>query len=183
MTSSEPNNGEAVTALLDNVLNRTVDWVKYAETKNGVLLALTGASVGWLAAWVSSREAPADWLRSTAAVSLGFLVLSIVVSVSSFLPILDFDLLRLKRKHGNVDSVLYFGSIAGCSSDSYLESVRETLAFESRPATRLEIDYSRQIVINAEIATGKLRMFKYAAWLSLASIIIMAVRILVHLLF
>ena len=37
---------------------------------------------------------------------------SVIVALASFLPVLDFDFLRLKRKHGSVDSLLYFGSKA-----------------------------------------------------------------------
>src|SRR5690348_15608593 len=103
MTKGEPLSEDVITSLLDNVLTRTVDWVKYAEAKNAVLLTLTGASIGALAGWVAAHDGPPDWLRISAAISLGLMIVSVLISLSSFLPILDFDLLRLKRRHGKVD--------------------------------------------------------------------------------
>jgi hypothetical protein len=162
---------------LDSVLTRTIDWVKYAEAKNGILLTVDAAATATTVGWLITGAGPPVWLRHEIWIALALLTGSILAALTSFLPVLDVDFLRLKRKHGKVDSLLYFGAIAGCSGDSYLESLRSALDVPSQWVGRMERDYAMQIVINAQIATAKFRMFRYAAWMTLISILIPSLRV------
>jgi hypothetical protein len=173
-----------VESRLAAILAMVNDWLKFAEAKNAALLALDAGAVAAVIGWLGGDRAPPVWLVPALRVGLLLLVGSGLAALASFLPVLDVDWMRLKRKHGRVASVIYFGHIAGVTPNSYLDALREAagLGTDAPPPTRLERDYAAQIVINAEIATAKFRLFTVAAFLVAAAVLVVAGRALVHVL-
>lgn len=161
---------------LERILARVVDFVKFAEAKNAALLTLDAGAIAAAIGWLGGDVGPPDWLAPAVKGGLALLVTSGLVALASFLPVLEIDWLKLKRKHGHADSVLYFGQIAGCTPASYLAALRAAAGVptDAAPPTRLEHDYAAQIVINAGIATAKFRLFKVGAWIAAAAVVVVA---------
>ena len=161
---------------LEPVLNRVIDWLKYEEAKNGALVTLNGVGVGVIVQWLSSASpALLPWLK----VSLVVLLLSIIIALFSFYPVLKGDKLhriaaRRRARAASKPSVLFFAHIAGSDPKDYLNEFRAA-AGESSASTLLELDYAEQIVAISEIAVLKLRLFEAAFLFSVLAFILACV--------
>ena len=74
------------------VLNRVTDWLKYEEAKNGALVALDGVGVGVIAQWLNNAsQGLSPWLKAL----LGLLLISIIIALFSFYPLLKGEKLHI----------------------------------------------------------------------------------------
>lgn len=167
---------------LERILTRVVDWLKFAEAKNAALLTLNAGAAAGIIGWLGGDQVPPPWLTPAVQLGLALIVVSAVVALASFLPVVNIDWLRRRGKHTDTRSVLFFAEIAGSDPGSYLELLRKAagLGAEAPPPTRLERDYAIQIVVNSEIATAKFRLFKAGAWIALVGVGVVALRALLH---
>ena len=164
---------------LERVLNRVIDWLKYEEAKNAALVTLDGVGVGVIAQWLSNvSPALSPWLKG----SLVILLLSIIIALFSFYPVLKGEKLHRNaarrrersRRTESKPNVLFFADIAGSDPEIYLKEFRLVVG-EAGSGTLLELDYAREIVVNAEIAVLKLRLFKAAFLVSCLAFILASI--------
>ena len=161
---------------LERVLNRVIDWLKYEEAKNGALVALNGVVAGAILTWsIPSSKLVSFCLQG----SLALLLLSLIIALSSFYPLVKSDELTelapvlkelwwgwLKARLGRSQretkrrSNLFFVDIAGREPDVYLEELRT--AVHGPAGTPIESDYAHEIVACSNIALLKLRLFEAA---------------------
>jgi hypothetical protein len=169
---------------LERILTRVIDWLKFAEAKNVALLTLDAGAGAGLIGWLGGDQVPPAWLTAALQIALALLVASAIVALLSFLPVVNINWLRQRHRHAQTDSVLFFGQIAGADPDTYLQLLRKAagVGTGSSPGARLERDYAIQIVINAEIATAKFRLFKAGAWIAVGAVSVVAARAVYHLL-
>lgn len=171
---------------LDNQLERTVEWLKYAEAKNGVLLTLVSALL--VAFFQQDVLAVESFLGRCVCISL---IIEIFYLLLSFSPILSVSepskykwlefirkhLVRMKRKiKWNVYIILrrhfsltprkrssinlhYYGSISEIGVDLYRYLVKKHYV-ESYIDEKYFCEVTNQIKINSDIAMKKMKCFR-----------------------
>ena len=125
--------------VLENELDRLLQWVRAAESRLALVLPLSMAMIGALAISVPGGR---EWSKMSviaSIVAVSFLVLSVVFSALAFFP----------RTTGPKGSLIYFGEIGSMSREDYVRSVKKMTE-----ETYIE-DLASQCHRNAEIASKK----------------------------
>lgn len=153
-------------------LQRTIDFLKFAEAKNGAAIAFASALV---LSTMQARGQLSD-LRLHETVGLCVALLGGLVSARSFLPQLSWK--KTKKNPGcSQTNLLFFGDIAKLSAEDFQSS------FSSRyvnGSEALEHDLSVQTVANSRIAVDKMKHFSLATMLLVLSVFILAISIVIE---
>jgi hypothetical protein len=168
---------KALNEVLTGTLSRTIDFLKFAETKNAALLTFASAWLIGLTSLLTGDRVLDPRTRVGLAVALLLFALAALVALSSFLPKLE-----LRRFHRNPDqpkNLLYFGHIAEFEPSAYLKRLQQRYAANSAPAVSDEYlqDLSVQVSANASITKLKFTTFYFGAalvTLAIASLTITA---------
>lgn len=167
---------------LKYIFNNTNDWLKFAEAKNGILLAALGASL------FSIIDKSKDVLFSNNVsivnnipiikfdinffISLYlvflmiFLVMAICVVLISYLPQTK-QIFKVKDGKNANDNSLFYGDILKYNAIEYLQFIEPLKADFSKS----ELDYANQIIMNSHIAYRKYKYFELALFLILSGIV------------
>lgn len=184
---------------LDNQLERTVEWLKYAETKNGVLLTLVSAL---LVAFFQQEVLSVDsfWGKCVC-ISL---IIEIIYLLLSFSPILSVSkpsnykwlefirkqmiwikekinrktyiilrryFFRTPRKRSSIN-LHYYGSISEIGIDLYRYLIKKYYV-ESCIEEKHFFEVTNQIKINSDIAMKKLRCFQRTVKMSFVTFVLL----------
>lgn len=163
---------------IDNQLERTVEWVKYAETKNGILLTLLSAL---LFAFFQQDKIPIT-TKSGILFSVT-LFIEIIILVYSFVPILDTvtknkrwlkykrKKYREKRRNGNMEApkkwnpnsinLHYFGNMVHLSCEHFMYAIRVSYGNQNN---KYFIDVCNRIKVNSDIAYRKFQIFRIVGY-------------------
>jgi hypothetical protein len=173
---------EAFERLLAAQLARTLDFVKFAEAKNGAVLAL---SSGWILASVNllsgEHKLPLGYDKAFWIV-MSLFVLAGLLSIISFLP-------RMLREfiegEDGTKNLLFFGDIAALPIGQFKERVSERYRPNADHAVtdRYLDDLCVQISVNAKIAARKFELFNAAGacvFLAIACLLVPLVWSLSH---
>lgn len=171
---------------LDAQLERSVEWVKYAETKNGVLLTLISAL---LVAFFQQDVLPI-WSFWSKCVCITLLI-EILYLLSSFSPILKMSsrckFIRkmkkmvyvwcrkrslIKQRTRSSINLHYYGSIAEIGIELYRFLVKKYYS-ESCSNDKHFLDVTNQIKINSDIAIKKFKCFQRTVRLSFATFVLL----------
>nr|VFK12306.1 MAG: hypothetical protein BECKLPF1236B_GA0070989_103316 [Candidatus Kentron sp. LPFa] len=145
--------GTETRQLLENMLGRVIDMVKYAEAKHAILIGFAGASIfGFSKLFLPGINTANIFLYIYYFTFVAFSGLAILISLFSFLPILGNEL--------STDNSVYFGHAAQCDPDTYMKEFEDTLKNGARPGVNHLI--AEEIVVNSKIAARKFKLFKYA---------------------
>lgn len=178
-----------ITDKLISILQIVTDWLKFAEAKNAVLLAFSGAGITAIVTYLSAAVKVPNSLRVGLLIALSFLCISSLICSLSFLPKTDiesFILLKKPAMHSknylkDTDNFYFFNDLKNYNSDDLLDSINR-LYFENKiqkPYKKEYLDIASQITINSEIASTKFMFFRLALWLLIFSILITPVSLLV----
>lgn len=152
---------------LETQLERTNYWLSFSEAKNAALVALNVAIIA-----VCTQ------------VDMFGIIMQIVLCVLFFCStvccLLSFNPnLKNKADAQNFDTIdncnlLFYGDVAKLGdSDSYISCVRDRYKLEYEENEKyLYGDLAEEIVINSQIAVWKYRMFKYAIYGDILSIVV-----------
>ena len=170
------------------------EWLKFAEAKNGVLLAFSGAAITATITLLATAQNIPNSLNFGLLLTTIFLCICALICSLSFLPKTNLeDLLWLrdrqnKKSHSQdpiKDNFWYFGHLQKYKPDELLEVLNEPYFKGSVDITKVEYkeykDIAAQITINAEIAFLKFEVFTYAIKVLIASILIIPCSILISL--
>lgn len=142
------------------------DWLKFAEAKNGGLLALNVATLIGLLQCNESMFGTFIIIRVLLIIAF---CLSSAICVFSISPIVSkrqlftkLTILEFNSQKANMDYI-FFGNIAKLSPVQYQELVLLKL---NGTLTNGEKDLCSQIVQNSEIALQKFKVFNFAAWIT-----------------
>ena len=146
------------------------DWLRFAEAKNGALVAFDAAvAFGALSLGIGAQGL-ATWLAVVMVVSAILALISASVALFTFLPKLTSDLLAQEEPPSPTDNLLFYGHIAKYTPDSYLEALRTRLRLSQDISPYAE-QLAEQIVINAQIASWKYQLFNKALWFALFALL------------
>jgi len=135
-------------------------WLTFAEAKNGALIALDSGLALAIVSMVLGRcmSRLLLWYLYDA---IGFMVLSLLVALVSFLP----QSRPSQEKPGAIrerDNLWFYGDIAQYDRHSYLAALTASLALTNAPENRLCADLAGQVITNSRIAVRKYGYFTVA---------------------
>ncbi len=157
--------------MLEDIYERAIDWVKYAEAKNAALIALNGALIVGISFLKSSEgKALSSAFIHLEPILLLILLLGCLSSLISFIPILS--RLKIRKQDLPNPNLFYFGDIARISIDKFLTVAVSKYEWKIENKQQFK-DLSTQIIINSEIAIRKFFLFKVAAYLDLLFFLIL----------
>lgn len=162
---------------LKYIFTNVNDWLKFAEAKNGVLIAFNGAAIFGLLQ--SKSSITNDHLSSYLfCICVPILIMGIGISLFSFLPVLKLFFKEIdcsdEAKAKRVEhSVFYFEHVKQFGYEEYLEKLYKAGGLQvPSPLPPIEADLSHQIITNAGIAWRKNIAFRIAAGLTLILLLI-----------
>tara|TARA_R110002072_G_scaffold284396_5_gene448668 strand:+ start:1308 stop:1832 length:525 start_codon:yes stop_codon:yes gene_type:complete len=154
--------------ILDKNLTKTNDWLKFAEAKNGALIALDCAvMLGVLRVTSSIDEISLPLLLYVTSLFI-LSGISLSISLASFLPRLKKPFWITISKKKESDNPFYFGDACKYSAHEYLQLLNIEGGSDNKRFLEKAAD---QIVTNSKIAFMKYRLFTTAAWLFLSAIL------------
>jgi len=153
---------DALSATLVDTLRQVNEWLRFAEGKNAGIVGFASAGTLALATIIPGRTDDGPWTRAALAGSALFIALSLVAGLASFLP--RTGLTRLlgepTQPMRETDNLLFYGHLARYAPAELAAAVaRRYCGGTSRDIGPLHVDLGAQIVANARITVGKLRLF------------------------
>lgn len=152
---------------LSDLLNRVIDWLKFAEAKNTGAVGLSSTGLGVIVTFLVAGPP----IPELAGVGLGIgvvaLMLSLLLAVASFLPSTNLEkhLVAAREKPSPGDNLLFYGRLARYEPRGLTKAIAE-LYFdhegEEFAPSKLAIDLAGQVVTNSRITVRKLAFFKYS---------------------
>jgi len=157
---------------LEKAYNHTNQWLKFAESKNGALIALDSAMlIGVLTLYTKFSSFKVlsyyfFWMIS-------FLIISMVISSLSFIPVLskkdqDED---LSEKIDQKKNILFFSEIQNLTTDEYLNHLIKKTKIKDFEITEYAKDYAEQIINNSKITVKKYKSFKWALYFFISGVL------------
>jgi len=152
---------------LSELLNRVIDWLKFAEAKNTGSVGLSSTGLGVIVTFlVAGPDIPPQAGVGLAVGALA-LMLSLLLTVASFLPSTNLEkhLIGERERPTTRDNLLYYGHLSRYEPRALVEAIAE-MYFEQPGETyvpsKLDIDLAAQIVTNARITVRKLALYRYS---------------------
>ncbi|QOZ36363.1 Pycsar system effector family protein [Bradyrhizobium sp. CCBAU 53421] len=164
---------EAFEKILSTQLGRTIDFVKFAETKNAALLTFSSAwIIGTINLLTGPNPLPLGY-NVAFCVALPLFAVGGLVCILSFVPQV---LAKFFEAEDDSMSLLYWGHIAQIPVARYHDRVTERYKpHDSHSVTERYLDdLCVQISVNARIANRKFTMFNMAAGCVFAAIFVLA---------
>ncbi len=146
------------------VLSITIDWLKFAESKNAVLITFNAASIYGI-----TRALSLDFFSNIALIkciliiSIALMIVSVSAGLLSFLPQIKF-LTQNEVGMSSQSNYLYFGSLKNKSEIQIIQGICET---QDKEFSKFEIDIAHQIQQNSIIASEKYALFRVAVWITI----------------
>lgn len=159
-------------------LSRTIDFVKFGETKNAALLTFASA---WILA--SANVATGDMAQAHATVRGGLMLgvpllgIAAFLALVSFLPRTDLKALKGHRNPNPKTNYLYFDHLSQLAADDF--HTRLAARYLAPGGTGPNPDYlddlGCQIVVNAKIASLKFKLFRWGVRFTVMGLAVYAV--------
>jgi hypothetical protein len=171
---------EQVTTKLTAICQVIIDWLKYAEAKNAVLLTFSGAGITATLTYLGAVPTLPRFLKIGFLMATFFLCLSAFICAISFLPKTNLENLtglreksvtKRRQSQKNSDNLYYYGDLQKYNSEELLDKMNEFYFDRSiqLPYKKEHLDIASQIVINSEIALIKFKLFTISLWLLIFS--------------
>ncbi len=161
---------------LQEIFRNINDWLRFAEAKNAVIIALNGAAI-WgiiqnletLKEYVDSIQYFGIFLGASAFVGL-------IIAMCSFLPSINIyweEKSNFKKINIESLSLYYFGHIKNFERSDYLKSIYKAEGLNvPDKLPRMELDLSHQIIQNARITWIKYQLFLWAVSITLVGMVL-----------
>lgn len=153
--------------LLDKTLSKTNDWLKFAEAKNGAIVAVVCTVMFGVNKAVNNFGDLPSYLLIYFLCFFILSLLSLILALSSFIPRLKKPFWLKYEEKSSCDNPFYFGD--ACKYDCY--SYLRLLGITDRNQNKILEKLADQIVINSRIASLKYGLFTSAAWLFISALI------------
>lgn len=164
---------------LTDLLDRVIDWLQFAESKNTGIVGLIATALGLIVAFLEVGPSVPTLAGAGLVIGGGVLMISLLVIIASFLPVTDLEraLVGDRKPPGPRDNLIYYGHLARYEPQALIHAVARTYVEvppDEVPLSKFSIDLAEQIVMNARITMRKLRLFRAAVLLFGVGILIAA---------
>jgi len=153
---------------LVKIFTNVNDWVKFAESKNLMLITFNAASIfGVAKLYDLTYPTDMEWVKSYLFVPIILLVFSSVVCLISYVP-------RVKMLKGGefaskTDSNIWFYETL--KNKSGIDIIQQVYDSTETDFSVYEKDLAEQIIQNSKIASKKYSYFTIAVWLTISAYI------------
>lgn len=177
---SKNDQEEALDKILTGTLGRILDFIKFAEAKNGALVTLCS---GWLIAIATmlSSEKVVPYVKIASVLATPFFVVGAAVALWSFFPKINLQERTRLKSTRHKPNLLFFGDIAELEYDDYQTQVRNR--YLAQPDRSISDDYLGdlciQVAVVSEIAKSKFKAFEWALRIAGIGMAILALTIAV----
>jgi hypothetical protein len=166
----EENNIDEITNTEKYILGLVNDWLKFAESKNALLLTADTAIILGISSFMI------DNIKVIKPLWLGILDLSLfglaaIICLMSLLPsinLIGHPKSQLLRPGSNI---FFFGDLANYSSKELVKALRIYTGIGNNKTNKFDEDLAEQIIVNSIIAKKKFRFFNICIFINLIAII------------
>jgi hypothetical protein len=152
---------------LELVFENVNNWLKFAETKNAMLLGFNGVVFfGIIRLYISDKLITNQFIEMYLVIAMLFLSVSSLVVLLSFVPNLKILRPTFNFKKEN-DNFLYFDVLRCKTEDEIIKRYRK----EDEKIDDYHKHLAEQIITNASITKRKYDYFTLGLWLSISSFI------------
>lgn len=182
------------TEKLTKILLIVNDWLKFAEAKNSIFLAFSGAGITAIITYISAADNIPVFLNIALIVTTFLLSICSLIYALSFLPKTNLEHLiwlrdkpskKLKITQNDRDNFYFFKDLMKYRTSELLDAMNRFYFKGSltQPYLKEHLDIASQIVINSEITFLKLRLFTVALVILLVAIGFVPLSLLINLIF
>ena len=166
-------------ALLADLLDRVIDWLQFAESKNTGIVGLIATALGLIVTFLEAGPSVPALAGAGLAIGAGALMLSLLIVIASFLPVTDLEraLIGDREPPGHEDNLTFYGHLARYEPQALIHEVARNygeVSPDAVPVSKFASDLAVQIVTNARITLRKLRLFRAAVLLFGGGVLIAA---------
>lgn len=150
---------------LQKIYDVTTERKRYAESKNGALLAVTSLIFFRL---MDSKLVVAPILKPLYFISLVSFAIAIIICVSSFVPRLNIPKMmrkertKLPEQYGDFNNLLSSIRMAYYLPNEYVKELLVKIGKPDNVITLIDVDYSEHIIVNSKIVLFKFKCFHNA---------------------
>jgi len=158
--------------ILDTIFLNVNEWLKFAESKNAVLITLVGASIFALAETSDKFGFCNQFFSRLYLINIFvFMILSFLVSLCSFLPQVKLFWLWPEKKATATPNILFYSDLARLSPEELINTIYDTDIDKSNKEYLFKVNFAEQIINNSKIAQRKYNYFRVSVWLVLSGIL------------
>jgi hypothetical protein len=165
---------DAYEQILLSLLPRTIEFLKFSETKNAALLTFASAwSLALLGILANSGSHINPTAMTSLAVALPLVVIAGAIAMMSFFPRLNVGwFLGGPRAGPHEKNLLYFGDIATLTVSEFKKCIQERY-HQANARKNYFNDLEVQIAVNSSITCRKMRLFRWGlVLLALATLVL-----------
>ncbi|WP_395373459.1 Pycsar system effector family protein [Marinicella sp. W31] len=144
---------------LKEILSSVTDWLKFAETKNAVLVTTSGVGFWSLIRLLLNQNFSFYLELYFFSFSLFFFG-SFLIGLLSFLPVLNYSII-IPRQSGRKKNILYFGYLATLSKSDLVKEYHNVSNQPGNEVSEIDSMMAEQIILNSRIALTKYKFFEY----------------------
>lgn len=152
--------------LLNSIFKDVNGWLKFAETKNGVLFAVNGATI-FGSFNILFNESLITILVYYFICLIVMSAISIIVVLLSFIPHTTVPIFFALKRPLRTDNYYFYGDVAKYGPEEYLRKLSKNYKIEYDNESKQLIDLAEQIITNSRIALQKFSHFRVAVWLTI----------------
>lgn len=183
---------DEISSKLIAIFQNVNEWLKFAEAKNGILLAFSGAAITATITILATAQNIPNSLKIGLLLTTIFLCICSLICSLSFLPKTNLERVVWLRnrppKTANYtkkdsDNFWFFGHLQKYNSIELLDALNQHY-FDGQLNTPYKKEYediAGQITVNSEIAFLKFQIFTYAIYTLIFSILVIPLSVLVSL--
>jgi hypothetical protein len=152
---------------LVELLDRVIDWLQFAESKNTGIVGLIATALGLIVTFLVAGPSVPTLAGVGLAVGAVALMISLLLSIASFLPATDLErsLVGAREAPGPEDNLIFYGHLARYEPRALVRAVARShvdVPPDEVVVSKVAIDLAAQIVTNARITVRKLRLYRAA---------------------
>jgi hypothetical protein len=156
---------------LEAILKQVIDWLKFAEAKNGALVAVGCAVIFGSFRVYSTLSVENSFIIVYLVCIIVFVAASVIIALTSFVPRMTPPFwIQMPPKEAG-DNPLFFGHACKYSKSTYLDLFNRHVDGHVSDEVILELALCDQIVNNSKISYIKYRMFGSAVLLFIAGVL------------
>jgi hypothetical protein len=164
---------------LSDLLNRVIDWLKFAEAKNTGAVGLASTGLGVIVTFLVAGPPVPEVAGAGLGIGAVALMLSLLLAVASFLPSTNLErhLASSRSQPNPSDNLLFYGHLARYEPRALARAIAQHYfdAADDFQPSKLALDLAGQAVTNARITVRKLDFFKYSLLLFAVGVLIAAI--------
>lgn len=161
--AEDDKHASTLVSSLSDALKLAVDWLKFAEAKNAALIGLNVAAIIGI-----ERVGQHLWLWSKVAALLLFIASSII-ALLAVLPKVGWKFKQAARpKTESEPNLLFYGDVGLLTVDAYIKALEHEIGSALAKPDRW---IAMQVAGVSHIALFKLKLFKFAAFSTIAGVL------------